>query len=344
MSPLRALLPWLACLSAMASGPYRYICQDAGAGGYESFPDLCRLRDGRLACVFYAGYDHISLPNTQWPHGGRVAVSISSDEGRTWSAAQTWLDTPDDDRDPSITQLADGRLALTFFTYAGEGRFATCVAYSSDAGKHWAPHETLVPGYAVSSPIREIEDGHWILGVYWEDASARQGHGAVIRSHDFGRSWTRPIVIDNAGLRLDAETDVVALGKGRLWAAQRGAAGVSLHGSFSSDNGRSWSRSVPTGFEGHCPYLVRTTQGAIVLAVREFNPGPNRGATTLRLSSDNCRSWSEPVVVDSRGGSYPSIVALLDGSFLIVWYEDKASKADIRCRTFRISGSAIQLD
>lgn len=25
-----------------------YVCQDAGAGGYEAFPDVCRLQDGRL--------------------------------------------------------------------------------------------------------------------------------------------------------------------------------------------------------------------------------------------------------------------------------------------------------
>jgi hypothetical protein len=143
---------------------------------------------------------------------------------------------------------------------------------------------------------------------------------------------------------LDAETDVVDLGQGRLWAAQRGAAGVQLHGSFSNDLGQTWSRSTPAGFEGHCPYVLRTREGSVLLAVREFNSGPLRGATTLRLSTDGCRTWNPPVVVDARGGSYPSIVALRDGSFLMVWYEDKAAKADIRCRTFRIAGSVIQLD
>lgn len=32
-----------------------YICTDAGAGGYEAFPDICRLKDGPLMCVCYAG-------------------------------------------------------------------------------------------------------------------------------------------------------------------------------------------------------------------------------------------------------------------------------------------------
>ena len=31
-----------------------YVCRNAGAGGYEAFPDVCRLRDGRLMAVMMA--------------------------------------------------------------------------------------------------------------------------------------------------------------------------------------------------------------------------------------------------------------------------------------------------
>jgi len=341
MHPLRPLhgaalaFGLLASLPAtLASDGFRYVCQDAGAGGYESFPDVCRLRDGRLLCVFYAGYDHVSLPKPGYDKGGRVAGAFSSDEGRTWTSARTLIDTPEDDRDPSVTQMADGRLALTFFTYAGEGKFGTAIAYSADAGTSWTPAQPIAPGYAVSSPVREIQGGRWVLGVYWEDAAAKQGHGGVLLSDDRGRTWTPPVKIDNAGRRLDAETDVIELRDGRLWAAQRGASGVQLHGSFSTDRGQTWSASTPAGFEGHCPYLLRTAEGAVLLAVREFDNGPIKGATTLRISRDECRTWSAPVVVDRRGGSYPSVVPLKDGSILMVWYEDKAAKADIRSRTF----------
>jgi len=62
------------------------VCSDGGAGGYEAFPDVCRLADGRLMCVFYAGYGHVLLPNAAHPKGGRIDCCTSSDEGRTWSA------------------------------------------------------------------------------------------------------------------------------------------------------------------------------------------------------------------------------------------------------------------
>ena len=82
-----------------------FVCKDAGAGAYEAFPDVCRLSDGRLMAVFYAGYGHVALPNEQLPKGGRISCATSSDEGRTWSEAKTLYDGPDDDRDPSIVQL-----------------------------------------------------------------------------------------------------------------------------------------------------------------------------------------------------------------------------------------------
>src|SRR5690242_4041281 len=88
-------------------GPPKRIVTDAGAGGYQAFPDVCRLKNGDLFCVFYAGYGHVSQPKPELPKGGRICAVRSSDEGQTWSQAEIVVDTPKDDRDPSITCLPD---------------------------------------------------------------------------------------------------------------------------------------------------------------------------------------------------------------------------------------------
>src|SRR5512142_2130134 len=129
MTPQRAALAVLtvASISVLLAGPGRaatetagrefvLVCRDGGAGGYEAFPDVCRLRDGRLMAVFYAGYDHVSLPSTRWPRGGRIDCAFSSDEGRTWTKPRVLYDGPDDDRDPSIVQLPSGKLLCNFFS------------------------------------------------------------------------------------------------------------------------------------------------------------------------------------------------------------------------------------
>ena len=84
---------------AAESPPFVHVCRDAGAGGYEAFPDVCRLSDGRLMCVFYAGYGHVSDPRASLPQGARIALCRSRDDGQTWSPAEVVADTPIDDRE-----------------------------------------------------------------------------------------------------------------------------------------------------------------------------------------------------------------------------------------------------
>lgn len=317
---------------AVSGGSFVTVCSDGGAGAYEAFPDVCRLADGRLQCVFYASYTHVGVPNSQWPRGGRISVCRSSDEGKTWTPAEALFDSVDDDRDPSITQLKDGRLICSFFTSRG----ARTIEARSPAGP-WSEPRVVAEGLGVSSPVRELSDGILILGAYYEkDPTA---YGTTVRSTDGGNSWEPPVTINNAGAYLDAETDVVELSDGTLFAALRGGKGAPMHSSRSPDRGRSWQRSESMGFVGHCPYLHRTADGALVLAYRQPVKGPTYG-TALRVSRDEAKTWSDAVGVDSVIGAYPSMVNLKDGSVLIVYYEEGRG-SNIRARRFRVQGRDV---
>jgi sialidase-1 len=316
---------------------FSLVCEDAGAGGYEAFPDVCRLRDGRLMCVFYAGYGHVAMPNEQLPKGGRVARVTSADEGRTWSAPATLYDGPDDDRDPSIAQLASGRVICNFFSLRNApgssppwtGLGAWMVA-SGDGGATWAAPALIAKDYYCSSPVRQLSDGRLILGLYREEGA--KSWGAVTISKDDGETWGTPIDIDNGGLQLDAETDIIELENKNLFAAQRGR-GPTMGWSVSADGGATWTVSKPFGFPGHCPYLLRTPAGVIVMAHR-------LPQTSLHFSVDECRTWSENVMVDDVIGAYPSMVNLKDGSSLIVYYEEGAGSS-IRAKRFRATNAGI---
>jgi len=322
----------------VAGEDYVMVCTDAGQGAYEAFPDVCRLKDGRLLSVFYAGYGHVSLPNAALPKGGAVAGCFSSDEGKTWSPAQIVHDGPDDDRDPSVVQLGDGRILCNFFSLkAKEGGkwdgLGSWLVESSDGGKTWSEARCISPTYYCSAPIREMPGGALVLGLYAEKDGPDSAHGAVTLSEDHGKTWSNPIDIDNGGLPLDAETDVIRLKDGKWYAAQR-TAKESMRYSVSEDNGKTWSVSKPMGFPGHCPHLHRTPERIIVCAHRVPN-------TSLHYSLDECQTWSPNVEVDTVGGAYPSMVTLKDGSNLIVYYEEGAGSS-IRARKFRVDKDGVQ--
>src|SRR5215510_5893749 len=51
---------------SIASAQHQIVCTGEAAGGYAAFPDLCRLKNGELFCVFYSGYVHVSTPNAKY--------------------------------------------------------------------------------------------------------------------------------------------------------------------------------------------------------------------------------------------------------------------------------------
>lgn len=341
-SSWRLLAAWFISIARLADvrgAEYVYVCEDAGAGAYEAFPDVCRLADGRLMAVFYAGYGHVALPNETLPRGGRICYCTSANEGRTWSRAEVLYDSPDDDRDPSITQLRSGRLVCNFFSlrahpgssppWDGLGSFTVV---SDDGGRTWSDARPICgERYYCSSPVRELTDGRLMLGLYYstqEDAS-----GAVTVSTDQGDTWSQPVEIDNGPYRLDAETDVVELADGTLLAALRGDGETPMCWSRSPDGGKTWSVAESFGFRGHCPYLHREPGGGLIV-------GHRIPATSMHYSFDEGKTWSQNVEIDSVGGAYPSFVNLNDGSVLVVYYEE-GKGSSIRARRFKLGRQGV---
>jgi len=320
-----------------ASPPHRILSRGWAAGSYQAFPDACRLANGDILCVFYAGHGHVSLPRADWPRGGRICMVRSEDEGRTWSEPRVLYDGPDDDRDPHVAQLRDGTVVCSFFPYrqgaGGKIEFETAVVVSRDGGWSWEPsHQVLAPGWAVSAPVRTLSEGTCLLGVYREEGGT--AHGGVLRSTDGGKTWSTPIPIGkDSGVRLDAETDVIELRDGTVLAALRGDK-VPLHFARSRDGGRTWGGVVDSGFPGHCPHFMRLRSGEIVLTHR-------LPATAMHVSRDDGTTWGAAMGIDSVGGAYPATVELNDGTVLVVYYEEGAGSA-IRARRFRLVREGVE--
>lgn len=316
------------------------ISRGGDAGPYQAFPDACRLKNGDIACVFYAGYGHVSLPKPGWPDGGRICMVRSKDEGRTWSAPATIYDDGDDNRDPHIARLRDGSVLLTFFSlkpgrggkpYEGVG---VQMARSRDDGRTWEKEARTIapPGWYCSAPVRQLRDGTCLLGIYAEDGG--ESYGGVIRSEDGGRTWSAPIPIGKGqGLPLDAETDLIEMRDGTLYAALRSSR-VHMHFATSVDRGRTWSPATDIGFPGHAPHLTRLRSGEIVLAHR-------LPQTSLHVSGDEGRTWRGPYRIDDVIGAYPAVVELRDRTLLVVWYTEGADSR-VRARRFRLGADGLE--
>jgi sialidase-1 len=319
------------------SAVHRVISRGEAAGTYQAFTDVCRLKNGDLLCVFYAGYGHVSLPRDDCPKGGRICSVRSRDEGATWSAPRVLFDGPFDDRDPHIAQMRDGTLVCSFFTYRpqpdGQVQCDTCLVTSHDGGETWEKEPRVVaPGWPSSAPVRELPDGTRILGGYREEGAT--AYGGLIRSRDGGRTWSEPIPIGkDSGVRLDAETDFVRLKDGTLYAALRGDR-ANMHFATSPDHGLTWSPVKDIGFPGHCPHFTRLSTGEILLTHR-------LPLTALHVSRDEARTWQGPYSIDTTPGAYASTVELKDGTVLVVYYEE-GEGSGVRARRFKLKDEGIE--
>ena len=237
----------------------------------------------------------------------------------------------------SISSSQDGQLPIFPRVCAGPGakaEYDTCLVESKDGGVTWGTESRiLAPDWAVSAPVRELNDGTLLLGVYTEaNATA---FGGVLRSGDQGKTWGVPIPIDpQSGVRLDAETDLIQLQDGSVFAALRGDGKIQMHYSLSRDRGLTWSPVKDLGFLGHCPHLTRLSTGEILLTHRLPN-------TALHVSRDEGRTWEGPILIDGVIGAYAATVELNDKSVLVVYYEEGSGSA-IRASRFRLEGRGIK--
>ena len=313
----------------------------SGDADYFAFPSICKLANGDLVCVFYLGTGHIS-PD------GHVAMVRSTDEGKTWTKPEVVVDTPEDDRDPSISQTKTGRIIVNFFVYDGKGggdrstRLSPRVhyAYSDDGGKTFCQPKPLDVDWnwsATSDGILQVQDGTLLMPIYGRKEGDVKDRAAVVFSKDSGGKWSGPVTIayDESG-RIDfQEPALVLLPDGKIICSLR-TTGVGFHAyqCESADGGKTWTKPFDTLLHGHAAGLLYHSSGLIFQAYRSWSEkGKIRGVAGV--FTEPGKPWNPAkefdIMLVDGDSAYPSAVELSDGSILCVYYarEHRAIEAAV---------------
>ncbi len=206
---------------------------------------------------------------------------------------------------------------------------------SHDNGKNWdTKARSLFPAWVCSAPVRQLPDGTCVLGLYGDNPETHLNIGGSARSTDHGLTWEAPVEMKSPpGVSLDAETDIIRLTDGRLYAALRSSK-QDMHYAISDDGAKSWSEAKDIGFQGHCPHLNRLSTGEIILSHRV-------PLTSIHVSRDDAKTWQGPYQIDNCNGAYPATVELKDHTVLIVYYTEGEGSV-IRARRFRLKPDGIE--
>jgi predicted neuraminidase len=284
----------------------------------EQNPILFPAPDGRLLLLYTsqrAGNQDTAI----------VRCRASHDNGLTWSAPATLIDTPGTFVRQPLHVRPDGAWLLPVFSCRsrpGErwtGSFDTsAVTISEDGGRRWSHHPVPDSEGAVHMGLLAAEPGA-LLALFrsrWAD------HIHWSRSSDGGHSWTapRPTALPNNNSSIQA----TVLGDGRIAlaynassAADAQARRLSLYDEIEDeDDGATAAAPAPEP------------------PARTAFWGAPRAPLCLATSADAGRTWSAPTVLDTSDGycltnnskdglnrelSYPSIKETPDGRIHVAY-------------------------
>lgn len=308
-------------------------------GPYNTyFPDAVRLADGRVAVTYYSSRQHMHTPDS------RILLTISTPEGRTWSTPRPIVNVDGmDDRDPSITQLSNGRLLVNWFRRNPEdltSADAACLVITSDdLGETWSAPvavDSQLDRPAVTAPPLELADGRLLMPIYgYADRAVERYELRIAVSHDQGASWEADDEITIASTEDPSigqvEPTLADLGEGQLLMVTRTANHPrnSSYGFWSADAGATWTAPIELDFAGHAPHLLRLedTTSTVLITWGEYDPAdtssrPVRGRFAdghdRQLAGDTFEIYHNP---ETRDMSYPSSVQLVDGRCLVTYYD-----------------------
>jgi hypothetical protein len=183
-----------------------------------------------------------------------------------------------------------------------------------------------VPHMSFYGPILESTDGSLLVTMYGKFEGDELYRCVLLRSKDAGKSWQYVSTVaqtNDASPRMGKEGPnepaMVRLADGRLLCIMRTGGGSRGEGpmfqTWSTDEGRTWSKPVSAGVEGVSPRLRLLSNG--VLACTYGRPGP----VSIMFSLDGSgKSWSHHTpLFDGKSSCYTDMIEVSPSCLLVVY-------------------------
>jgi len=236
--------------------------------------NIMPLTNGDLLCVWFAGTQEgiadISIYMSRLnkgEHKWSTAIKLSDDPTRS-------------EQNPLLFPAPDGKLWL-LYTSQKSGNQDTAIIkcrISEDDGYTWGAITTLfdTPGIFIRQPIVVLDNDDWLIPIwYCHTAPGEKWVGdfdtsAVKISTDCGKTWSEHPVPDSTGC---VHMNVEKMTEGKLLAFFRSRWADNIYASKSADNGRTWSKPVPTELPNNNSSIqfTRLNNGHLAMVFNNIN-------------------------------------------------------------------------
>ena len=305
------------------TGAETYTCNHHGS-------TIAELPDGSVAIVWYQGFGEKSLDS-------RIIWSRLAPGAAEWPAPVTLYDDPARaEGNPAIWVGNDGVLFCFFVTVFGstwDEAYIRMVT-SSDGGETWSDPVNLRAQYtwmARHRPLR-LSDGRLILPLYNETSALP----VFIYSSDEFATWQEQQLPDLGAYLADhagqIQPALIQRADGTVVAITRDGTSVHrIHTMTSTNNGRNWTKSVPTPLpnSGTSVDWAKLLDGHVAVA---YNNSPvDRFPLSVAVSDDEGETFAHNRDINSECAApgtcsyhYPSIMqSRRDGTIWISYTHNR---------------------
>jgi sialidase-1 len=324
--------------------PLPYIFSN-GAGGYSCYriPAIVRTKNGTLLAFAEA-----RKKNCKDEGDIDLVLKRSSDNGKTWSdMILVWDDSDNTCGNPApVVDERTGTIHLLMTWNKGEDHIKEInqgasidtrrvfVTQSADDGAHWTRAKEITAsvkrenwGWYATGPCHGIQvqkgpyAGRLVIPCDHGELSVKKGYSHIIYSDDSGATWQ---LGGRSALERTNESTVAELHNGELMLNMRSSSrdGVRMI-AVSTDGGITW----PT-IQADTALVEPVCQGSL-LAYRPkknkhvlffSNPAARtRTNMTIKMSTDNGRSWKKSYTVHSGPSAYSDMVMVPGGKVAILY-------------------------
>lgn len=238
---------------------------------------------------------------------------------------------------PVLYQVKDGPLMLFYKVGPSPSTWWGEVKQSKDNGVTWSTAEKL-PGEIIG-PIKNkpitLKDGSILSGCSTENKGWRIHFE---RSADGGKTWTSTGPINDGKEVRAIQPTILIHDDGRLQALNRTSGKGRIYDTWSSDDGKTWSKLMPTTLPnpGSGIDAVTLKDGRHLLVYNHVDKaGIATGARSplnVAVSKDG-KAWQSAAVLETEKGefSYPAVIQTSDGHVHITytWNRKKVCHVEI---------------
>ncbi|NDL66654.1 sialidase family protein [Anaerotalea alkaliphila] len=207
--------------------------------------NILPISNGDLLCVWFGG-----------SREGKADISIQCSRLKrgsgVWEAPVVLSDDPTrSEQNPILFENAPGELWLIYTAQEGIRQESAVVRMrkSYDYGQTWTPVEPLFeePGIFVRNPPVRLRNGDLLLPAYYclksESGFLGEDYSVVKISKDDGKTWEEYGIEGSRGL---VHMSAVVLSDGGIKGFFRSRMADAIYTCSSKDNGRTWTKPVPT--------------------------------------------------------------------------------------------------